>query len=270
MLTTQTNGSRYFIELAFNGTGFHGWQIQPAADTVQEILNFAITTLTGESVNLAGCGRTDAGVHASHFVAHFDVKIPIADCNLLVYRLNRFINKSIRIDRIVPVNADSHARFHAISRTYHYLIAHGKAPFMKDFSWDLSIPIDIDAMNLACRVLTGKHDFTSFSKLHSDVKTNDCEVFEASWSEHSGFLIFRIRADRFLRNMVRAIVGTLIEVGKGKIAPADVEKILLAKDRSSAGMSVPAKGLYLTKVEYPAEIFRIDPKSPFTDWIYNP
>ncbi|MFA5815652.1 MAG: tRNA pseudouridine(38-40) synthase TruA [Bacteroidales bacterium] len=266
MLTTQTNGFRYFIELAFNGTTFHGWQIQPGADTVQETINYAVGTLIGQPVNLVGCGRTDAGVHASHFVAHFDVENPIPDCSLLTYRLNRFINKPIRIDRIVPVNADFHARFHAVSRTYHYLISHGKAPFMKDFSWNFSMPIDIDAMNVGCRVLTGKHDFTSFSKLHTDVKTNDCEVFEAFWSEHSGFLVFKIRSDRFLRNMVRAIVGTLIEVGKGKIKSAEIEGILLAKDRSKAGMSVPAKGLYLTKVEYPPEVFVVNAKPPFVNW----
>lgn len=266
MLTTQTIGFRYFIELAFNGTTFHGWQIQPGVETVQESINIAVGILIGQPVNLVGCGRTDAGVHASHFVAHFDVKNPIPDCNLLVYRLNRFINKPIRIDRIVQVNADFHARFHAVSRTYHYLISQGKEPFMKDFSWNFSMPIDINPMNVACSVLTGRHDFTSFSKLHTDVKTNDCEVFEAFWSEHSGFLVFTIRSDRFLRNMVRSIVGTLIEVGKGKMKPAEVEKILLANDRSQAGMSVPAKGLYLTKVEYSHDVFRVEPKPPFSNW----
>jgi tRNA pseudouridine38-40 synthase len=269
MLSTQTTGFRYFIELAFNGTGLHGWQIQPGAATVQETLNQAIGTLTGEPVNLVGCGRTDAGVHASHFVAHFDVSNPITDCNQLVYRLNRFINNPIRIDRIVPVPCDFHARFQAICRTYHYLISQGREPFMNEFAWDLTWPLDMDAMNLACACLRGKHDFTSFSKLHTDVKTNDCEVFEASWHEHSGFLVFRIRADRFLRNMVRAIVGTLLEVGKGKLTPADVEGILLAKDRSKAGMSVPAKGLFLTKVEYPPDRFHVDPKTPFSDWFFN-
>lgn len=266
MLTTQTIGFRYFVELAFNGTAFHGWQIQPGADTVQETLNMAIGTLTGQPVNLVGCGRTDAGVHSSHFVAHFDVGEPVADCSLLTCRLNRMVNKPVRIDRIVPVDAGFHARFHALSRTYHYLISKGKDPFMKDFSWNFSLPVDVRAMNDACRILIGKNDFTSFSKLHTDVKTNNCEVFEAYWSEHPGFLVFRIRADRFLRNMVRAIVGTLIEVGKGKIKPGDVEMILLAKDRSKAGMSVPAKGLYLTRVEYPADIFQADPKPPFSNW----
>jgi tRNA pseudouridine38-40 synthase len=266
MLSTQTNGYRYFVELAFNGTPFHGWQIQPGAETVQETLNSAIRILTGEPVNLVGCGRTDAGVHASHFVAHFDVQNPITDCNLLTYRLNRFITKSIRIDRIVPVNSECHARFQAISRTYHYLIALGKVPFMSDLSWECTMPIDIDAMNAACKVFIGKHDFTSFSKLHTDVKTNVCEVFEAFWSEQSGFLVFKIRADRFLRNMVRSMVGTLLEVGKGKIKPDEVASILVAGSRSKAGMSVPAKGLYLTKVEYFPEVFRVEPKSPFSDW----
>ena len=270
MLSMETSGFRYFIELAFNGTGFHGWQIQPGADTVQETMNHAIGTLIGQPVNLVGCGRTDAGVHASHFVAHFDVTEAIPDCNILTCRLNRFIKEPIRIDRIVPVPADSHARFQAVSRTYHYLISLRKTPFMQDFSWEFSMPIDMDAMNAACRFLIGKHDFTSFSKLHTDVKTHDCEVFEASWSEHSGFLVFRIRSDRFLRNMVRAIVGTLFKVGRGKIDPAEVETILLAKDRSKAGMSVPAKGLYLTKVEYSPGVFAVDPIFPFSDWFFDP
>lgn len=267
MLSAQTNGFRYFIELAFNGTPFHGWQVQPGADTVQETINTAISTLLGEPVNLVGCGRTDTGVHASHFVAHFDVGRAIPDCSQLVNRLNRFINKPVRIDRIVLVQADSHARFHAVSRTYHYLITPGKAPFMHDLAWHLSIRMDIKAMNLACNYLKGKHDFTSFSKLHTDVKTNNCEVLEAQWFEKSGCLVFKIRSDRFLRNMVRAIIGTLLEVGKGNISPDEVERILLARDRSEAGMSVPAKGLYLTRVDYPAEIFEINPIAPFSDWI---
>lgn len=266
MLTAQTDSFRYFIELAFNGTGFHGWQIQPGAQTVQETLNKSIGTLIKQPVNLVGCGRTDAGVHASHFVAHFDVNEIIPDCNLLTYRLNRFLYQPIRVDRIVPVHADSHARFHALSRTYHYLISQGKTPFMKDLSWENAMPIDIDAMNMAARVLIGKRDYTSFSKLHTDVRTNECEVFEANWRKHSEFLVFKIHADRFLRNMVRAIVGTLIEVGKGKLNPAGVEKIFLAMDRSKAGMSVPAKGLYLTKVEYPPDLFPADPKPPFSEW----
>lgn len=266
MLSTQTNGFRYFVELAFNGTTFHGWQIQPGVETVQETLNRAIGILIGQPVNLVGCGRTDAGVHASHFIAHFDVKSPIPDNILLANRLNRFVSKQIRIDRIVSVATDFHARFQASSRTYHYLISQGKTPFMNEFSWSYTQPLDILAMNDACTNLIGKHDFTSFSKLHTDVKTNDCEVFEAAWYEHRGFLVFRIRADRFLRNMVRALVGTLLEIGKGKLKPEDLEKILKAGDRSKAGISVPAKGLFLTHVEYDPDRFLTKAQSPFSNW----
>ncbi|MFA6125675.1 MAG: tRNA pseudouridine(38-40) synthase TruA [Bacteroidales bacterium] len=267
MLTSQITGFRYFIELAFNGACFHGWQIQPGAITVQETLNHAIGTLTGHPVNVVGCGRTDTGVHASHFVAHFDVPDPVPDPILLAYRLNRFINKPVRIDRIIEVPTDFHARFNAESRTYHYLISPAKTPFMEDFTWVNSVPLDIGSMNSACQVLLGKHDFTSFSKVHTDVKTNDCEVYEAAWTEHSGLLIFRIRADRFLRNMVRAIVGTLVEVGKGKLPPESIVNIMNAMDRSEAGMSVPAKGLFLTRVEYDPGHFKIDPRPSFADWL---
>jgi len=270
MLTREISGFRYFVELAFNGTQYHGWQIQPGAETVQESLNKAIGTLTGQTVNLVGCGRTDAGVHASHFVAHFDVRDPIVDCGQLTFRLNRFLNKSIRIDRIVRVDPDSHARFHALSRTYHYLISAGKTPFMNDFCWNFHQALNLAAMNEACKVIRGKHDFTSFSKLHTDVKTNDCEVYEASWYENDGFYVFIIRSDRFLRNMVRALVGTLMEVGKGRIPPSEVERILHARNRSDAGMSVPAKGLFLTKVEYPPEVFVVNTKPPFVDWFSTP
>ncbi len=266
MLTTQPTGFRYFIELAFNGTGFHGWQIQPGEVTVQETLNHALGLLTHQNVNVVGCGRTDAGVHASHFVAHFDIEQPVADCDALTGKLNRFLNKPIRIDRIVPVSLDLHARFQACSRTYNYLISRGKTPFMNDFCWEFGLPLDVSGMNKAGILLVGKHDFTSFSKLHTDVKTNICEVFEANWTEESGILVFRIRADRFLRNMVRAIVGTLVEVGKGKIGAREVQVILDSKDRGNAGMSVPAKGLFLTRVDYDPEIFSVEPKSPFANW----
>jgi len=266
MLSTQTNDFRYFIELVFNGTPFHGWQIQPGAETVQETLNLAIGTLLGKPVNVVGCGRTDAGVHASHFVAHMDLDQPVDDCSRLTYRLNRFLKQPVRINRIVPVPADFHARFQALSRTYHYLISPGRDPFMKDFCWEYSIPLDMEAMNNGCRYITGKHDFTSFSKLHTDVKTNICEVYEAVWINRDGHLVFKIHANRFLRNMVRSIVGTLIEAGKGKIKPEEVEGIRDLRDRSEAGISVPAKGLFLSRVDYDPAIFRIDPVSPFNAW----
>lgn len=266
MLTPQLTGFRYFIELAFNGAGFHGWQIQPGEETVQETLNHALGLLIHQPVNVVGCGRTDAGVHASHFVAHFDAEQPVADCDALAAKLNRFLKYPIRIDRIVPVPLDFHARFQACSRTYIYLISTGKTPFLNDFCWEYGMPLDLAAMNEAGSLLVGKHDFTSFSKLHTDVKTNVCEVFEAAWNEEKGVLVFRIRADRFLRNMVRAVVGTLVEVGKGKISIGEVQRILDSKDRGNAGMSVPAKGLFLTRVDYDPGIFKIEPKSPFSNW----
>ena len=267
MLTPEPAEFRYFIELAFNGTPFHGWQIQPGAITVQEVLNEAIGTLTGQEVNVVGCGRTDAGVHASHFIAHFDTLAQIEDCWLLARKLNRFIRWPVRIDRIVPVDAESHARFSASSRTYQYLISTQRAPFMREFAWELTVPLDVEAMNLACGEFLGKHDFTSFSKLHSDVTNNICTVKRAEWQKYAGMLVFRITADRFLRNMVRAIVGTLIEVGKGKTDTQGVREILGKMNRSAAGMSVPACGLYLTCVEYPDEIFKVDPRPPFDNWM---
>jgi len=266
MLSSKTSIFRYFIELSFNGTDFHGWQIQPGADSVQETLNHAIGLLVGEPVNLTGCGRTDAGVHASHFVAHFDAEKEIGDCGQLTLRLNRLLNKPVRINRVIPVDPDAHARFHAVARTYQYLVSLQKQAFISDFSWYLPKTPDVGAMNEACTLIKGRHDFTSFSKLHTDVRTNICTVTEAGWQVHGDLLLFRICADRFLRNMVRAIVGTLIEVGKGRISPETMSAILEAKDRSKAGMSVPAKGLFLTRVDYPPEIFTINPKPPFPDW----
>jgi tRNA pseudouridine38-40 synthase len=266
MLTSLPTGFRYFIELAFNGSPYHGWQIQPGAISVQETLNNAITILVGEPVNVVGCGRTDAGVHASHFVAHFDVVDSIQDCDAFAKRLNRFLNDSIRIDRIVRTQDDFHARFNALARTYHYLISREKAPYMGDFAWRYTLPLNIQSMAEASEILVGKYDFTSFSKLHTDVKTNICEVREAVWYEFPGYLVFKITADRFLRNMVRSIVGTLIEVGKGKRHPYEMVTLLDQKNRSKAGISVPAKGLFLTKVDYDPLIFKVAPKPPFFDW----
>jgi tRNA pseudouridine38-40 synthase len=267
MLSQTFLGHRYFIEFAFNGTPFHGWQVQSGQETVQEVLNTGLDRLLGTPVSLVGCGRTDAGVHASHFVAHFDVCAPVDDCRQLAYRLNRYLNKPIRIDRIVEVAPDAHARYSAVSRTYHYLVATTANPFMRDFAWEFTLPLDVAAMNEACRFLPGKKDFKSFCKLHSDVKNHLCEVYEAAWSIQPGFLIFRIRADRFLRNMVRAIVGTLVEVGKGRIDPTGLSAIMEAGNRSDAGMSVPGNGLFLTRVDYPVGVFEVEPQNPFPDWL---
>jgi len=263
MLTPEVTPYRYFIELAYNGSAYKGWQVQPGMPTVQDYLNRAITTLIAEPVNLVGCGRTDSGVHASHFVAHFDTIQPIRSPELVTRKLKGFLNPSVRVDRIHEVSTEVNARFNAISRTYHYLINCNHSPWLQEFSWNLTIPLDASAMNEATSRLLGTHDFTSFSKLHTDVKTNVCTVEEAEWFEREGFLVFRIRADRFLRNMVRAIVGTCIEIGKGKTDPLMIDEIMLAKDRSRAGTSVPAAGLFLTRVDYEPDDFIINPVSPF-------
>jgi len=267
MLTPESDHCRYFVELAFDGTEYCGWQVQQGQPSVQEYLSGSFSTLLKESVSLTGCGRTDSGVHASHFVAHFDISRPIKDPEQMVRRLKRYLGKSVRVDRIEPVRPDLHARFQAVSRTYHYLIDLNGSPFHSRYSWRLTLCLDIGNMNQACRYLIGKHDFTSFTKLHSDAKTPFCTVYEAGWEQKDGFLIFRIRADRFLRNMVRAIVGTLVEAGKGKIHPEKVLQILDEKNRSSAGTSVPACGLYLTRVDYEPVDFNIHPVSPFPNLI---
>lgn len=265
MLSIETSGHRYFIEFAFNGSRFHGWQVQPQSMSIQELMTRALTLLTGSEISLVGCGRTDTGVHASHFVAHFDLISPVNDCIQLVHRLNRFLPFDIRIDRIVEVNRESHARFSATARTYYYIIMKGKNPFMEQFAWNIHVPLDTSRMNQAVPLILGTHDFTSFSKLHTDVNTNFCEVYTAGWTEREEFHVFRIKADRFLRNMVRALVGTFTEIGKGKLEPADLGKILDLQDRSEAGMSVPACGLFLARVDYPEEVFIVDPKPPFRD-----
>jgi tRNA pseudouridine38-40 synthase len=267
MLTPGSDHYRYFIELAFDGTGFCGWQVQTGVLSVQEYLSNSLSTLLKENVSLTGCGRTDSGVHASHFIAHFDVSKPVKDPAQVVKRLKRYLKGNVRIDRIEPVKADLHARFHAISRTYHYLIDLKGSPFHSNFAWKLTLDLDISLMNQAAGFLIGQHDFTSFSKLHSDAKTPICTVYEAFWEEVDGFIVFRIKADRFLRNMVRAIVGTLIEIGKGKIPPEGIKDIMAALNRSSAGTSVPASGLFLTRVDYDPSDFKVNPVSPFPELI---
>ncbi|MFO7616296.1 MAG: tRNA pseudouridine(38-40) synthase TruA, partial [Bacteroidales bacterium] len=261
---------RYFIELAYNGSGFHGWQIQPGVQTVQETLNHALACLTGEQVNVIGCGRTDTGVHASHFVAHFDLAAEWEDPSGLGIKLGRFLRNSIRIDRIAKVQPGTHARFSATSRTYHYLIAKRRHPFLGPYCWEHHPGLNLDPMNRMAGLITGRHDFTSFSKLHTDTRTNLCEVFEAEWRDAGDFLVLRIRADRFLRNMVRALVGTMVEAGKGHLDSLEINRILAAKNRSEAGMSVPAQGLFLTRVDYPEELFAVDPKQPFPALIREP
>lgn len=243
---------RYFIHLAYNGAHYHGWQIQPNAMTVQQVLNEKIGLLTGENVNLVGCGRTDTGVHARMFFAHFDLENPMKmSPNDFVHRLNGFYLKDIVIYNLWPVPDEYHARFSATSRTYKYYITKIRDPFATDLSWEYTRGLDVEAMQKATKYLFDYSDFTSFSKLHTQTATNDCTISDASWEETDSKLIFTITADRFLRNMVRAIVGTLVEVGKGKLAPEEMKRIIELKNRGEAGFSAPACGLFLERIEYP-------------------
>jgi tRNA pseudouridine38-40 synthase len=242
--------NRYFIKLAYSGKNYHGWQIQENAHTVQAELNDKLSKLTGQNVHVIGCGRTDAGVHAREFYAHFDTeKLPM-EADQLAYKLDHFLPADIATSKIFKVAADSHSRFSAVSRTYSYYITRVKDPFDQEFSYYYHGPLNVAAMSQAAKYLLTKQDFTSFSKLHTQTKTNICDVIEANWHEENNRLIFTISADRFLRNMVRAVVGTLLEIGKGKLNPKDMESIILAKDRSRAGFSAPAHGLVLEKVLY--------------------
>ncbi|HJA13658.1 MAG TPA: tRNA pseudouridine(38-40) synthase TruA [Candidatus Butyricimonas faecavium] len=242
---------RYFIELAYNGSGYNGWQIQPNAHSVQEEINKALSLLLKQEINVTGAGRTDTGVHASFFVAHFESNVAISHTKGLVDKLNRFLGKNIVIKDIYAVLPDMHARFSAISRTYKYYINKNKDPFTYPFSYRPHPLPDIRLMNKACELLTHYEDFTSFSKLHTDVKTNICHLIEANWEETNEQLVFTIKADRFLRNMVRAIVGTLLDVGQKRITLEQFQQIIESKDRCKAGTSVPGNALFLCDIEYP-------------------
>lgn len=249
--------TRYFLFLSFKGTSYHGWQIQPDSLTVQKVLEDALSTVLNEKTEATGAGRTDTGVHASYFCAHFESSADSLDENKnIIFRLNRFLPSDISINSIRKVHIDAHARFSAISRTYKYYISRKKDPFTEDTSWYLYGNIDVKAMNKACKLLLEQTDFTSFSRLHSDNKTNICHLMKAEWEEEGGMLIFTITSDRFLRNMVRAIVGTMIELGTGRKTIMQFTGIMDAKDRCKAGKSAPAKGLFLTDIEYPVEIFQ--------------
>lgn len=250
--------NRYFIYLAYDGKKFCGWQKQPNGTSVQATLENALSVLLREpEIPVTGAGRTDAGVHARRMVAHFDRPAPLDDPAFLTGKLNRFLPKEIAVDRIVPVRPDAHARFDALSRTYRYYVTSRKDPFRFEQALYLPGTYDFDAMNRAAAVLSEYRDFTSFSKLHTDVKTNNCRITEAVWNAGDDGYVFTIRADRFLRNMVRAVVGTLFEVGRGKLTPEGFRGIIEARDRGKAGTSAPAHALYLTDVTYPSDLFNI-------------
>lgn len=248
--------NRYFIHLSYNGTPFFGWQIQPGMPTVQGTLERCLSLKMGRPVAITGCGRTDTGVHARNYYAHFDCENPIADPKDLVFRLNAFLPNEIVIHHIWQVAPKTHARFDALSRTYHYYITQQKNPFHQNDAYYLYGSLDFETMQQACDMLLDNTDFTSFSKLHTQVKTNNCKLMEARWfyiqpTDNEFLLVFRIKADRFLRNMVRAIVGTLLEVGKGKMSLEEFRETVEKRDRCAAGDSVPAHALFLEEVTYP-------------------
>jgi len=247
---------RYFIELSYDGTHYHGWQLQPNAVSIQEVLNKAFSTILRQPIYTTGCGRTDAGVHATQFFAHFDVDAMddgrwTMDYGKVLRSINYLLPTDIAVKQIFPVAADANARFDANLRAYQYHIHFQKDPFKAGYSWLLRDRPDIALMNEAADIIREYTDFSCFSKSNTQVKTNNCKITKAEWVETEGGIIFHISADRFLRNMVRAIVGTLIMVGRKEIEPDAVRDIIASKNRGNAGTSVPACGLYLTEVRYP-------------------
>ncbi|MCY1718725.1 tRNA pseudouridine(38-40) synthase TruA [Prolixibacteraceae bacterium Z1-6] len=244
---------RYFLQLSYKGTNYHGWQIQPNAISVQEVMEDALSKILREKIAVVGAGRTDTGVHASFFVLHFDTEKKIPAHLDIVYKLNSFLPSDIAVQKVCGVDNELHARFSATSRTYHYFITTEKNPFITETSHKYLKPLDVAKMNKAAQILFDYEDFTSFSRLHTDVKTNNCHIMQAEWKVEEKRLVFVIKADRFLRNMVRAVVGTLLEVGKGKLSLNGFRDIVENKDRGAAGASAPAQGLFLVDIEYPEE-----------------
>ena len=253
---------RYFLELSYNGEKFHGWQSQPNAVGVQQKIEEALSIVTRLPISIVGAGRTDAGVHAREMYAHFDLPEGVKDKGKLILSLNRLVGKDIAIADIIQVSDDAHARFDAIERTYKYFVTYQKSPFIYPYTCHSPIRLDIGKMNEAASILLHTKDFTSFAKLHSDAKTNICDVRYASWEKIDNAdgimpglfeegIVFTISADRFLRNMVRAVVGTLVEVGRGKITLEQFRDIIAKKDRCSAGVSMPGEALFLWSVKYP-------------------
>jgi len=249
------NSNRFFIEFSYAGTAYHGWQRQPNAGSIQAYMEEAFSTLLKQQIPITAAGRTDAGVHAKLMVAHFDAAISADACDQLVFRLNQYLPNDIAIHKIYAVKADAHARFDALSRTYEYHLTTTKSPFSEGRSYSLYQPLDFELMNKAAALLLEYKDFECFSKAHTDVKTFLCEITYAQWTLSKTGAIFTISANRFLRNMVRAIVGTLIEIGLKKKNINNLHQIIQSKNRSLAGYSVPAEGLYLTQINYPKSVY---------------
>lgn len=246
---------RYFIYFSYDGSAYVGWQIQPNGLSVQEVMQKVFSTVLRDEIEIVAAGRTDSGVHAKCMIAHADIDFKSYSLPDFINKMNSFLPNDIAISNIVEVKADAHARFDAVSRKYEYHLVAGKNVFLSDYAMRVFHPLDFEAMNRAAETLFDYTDFTSFSKLHTDAKTNNCVIKHAQWTMVDDKWVFTIEADRFLRNMVRAIVGTLLEVGRGKMSIEDFRKVIEAKNRCDAGTSVPGKGLYLVNVEYPLEVF---------------
>ena len=245
--------SRYFIHMAYDGSNYCGWQIQPKEPSVQQVIEQALTTMLQAEISVSGAGRTDTGVHASSFMAHFDLNSEAAYDPLseqFIFKLNRFLPPDIVVHGIREVPKDMHARYSATYRTYHFHISSVKPLYQRNYSHHLYGDLDTESINKCCSLILETSDFTSFAKLHSDVKTNNCNVTSAQWKDVENGYLFEITADRFLRNMVRSITGTLLDVGRGKLDPKGFKKIIEAKDRGKAGSSAPAKGLFLVDIGY--------------------
>ncbi len=248
--------NRYFVYLSYRGTNYHGWQIQENASSVQGLINNALSMLLKEDIQTIGAGRTDTGVHARFYVAHFDSTAnDLATNSRFRHSLNRILPSDIAVHSIKMVKANANARFDATLRGYEYVITRIKNPFMIGLSWFYDAQLNIENMQLAAQQLLNYTDFTTFSKTGSNTKTHTCKIYKAEWHENGNTLVFTIEANRFLRNMVRAIVGTLIDVGRGKITPEEFAQIIEKRDRTMAGTSAPAEGLYLTRIEYPPDVF---------------
>lgn len=248
---------RYFLELQYDGGAYCGWQRQSNAPSVQQTVERSLSTLLREGIEITGAGRTDTGVNASYYVAHFDTSAPVDDERRLVYKLNLILPPDIDVMSLTPVADDAHARFDAVEREYTYFLRSRKSPFHRHCAWQYYVPVDIDAMNRAAESLLRYDDFTSFAKLNSNNKTNICHVVYARWQRDDEVSMhFTIRADRFLRNMVRAIVGTLVDVGRGRYTPEQFDEIVRSRDLSRSSAGAPAQGLFLSDVRYPYDKFR--------------
>lgn len=245
---------RYFVELRYDGAAYCGWQRQPDAPTVQQTIEGALSKLLRHPIEIVGAGRTDTGVNASYYVAHFDYNEPF-DAEHLRYKLNLVLPHDISIESLTQVQDSAHARFDAIEREYTYYITTAKNPFRRHSAWTYYVPLDIEKMNEAAQSLLEYSDFTSFAKLNSNNKTNICHIMVAKWVREGDILRFTIRADRFLRNMVRAIVGTLVDVGRGRYSVEEFRAIVESKDLSRSSAGAPAQGLFLSDVVYPVELF---------------